>query len=124
MNSKRYLNRSRHHVNKTGVSVPLRNFFFLTNFTRQIDQGIQNDNGSSSLNGAEAFLNDINATKNANNTIIGHLNINSFRNLFPFAEKIIQVFHIFLVSESELDNTFPTNLFKVNGFKIFRYDRN
>ena len=91
----------------------------MTNFTRQIDQGIQNDNGSSSLNGAEAFLNDINANKNANNTIIGHLNINSFRNLFPFAEKIIQVFHIFLVSESELDNTFPTNLFKVNGFKIF-----
>ena len=96
----------------------------MTNFTRQIDQGIQNDNGSSSLNGAEAFLNDINANKTANNTIIGHLNINSSRNLFPFAEKIIQVFHIFLVPESELDNTFPTNLFKVNGYKNFRYDRN
>ena len=62
--------------------------------------------------------------KNANNTIIGHLSINSFRNKFVFAEEIIQVFDIFLVSESKLDNTFPTNLFKINGYKIFRYDRN
>ena len=28
------------------------------------------------------------------------------------------------MSESKLDNTFPTNLFKINGYKIFRYDRN
>ena len=60
--------------------------------------------------------------KNANNIIIGHLNINSFRNKFVFAEDIIQVFDIFLVSESKLDNTFPTNLFKINGYTIFRYD--
>ena len=62
--------------------------------------------------------------KNANNTIIGLLNINSFRKKFVFAEEIIQVFVIFLVPESKLDNTFPTNLFKINGYKIFRYDRN
>ena len=62
--------------------------------------------------------------KNANNTIIGHLSINSFRNKFVFPEEIIQVFDIFLVSESKLDNTFPTNLFEINGYKIFRYDRN
>ena len=62
--------------------------------------------------------------KNANNTIIGHLNINSFKNKFVFAEEIIQVFDIFLVSESKLDNTLPTNLFQINDYKIFRYDRN
>ena len=55
------------------------------------------------------FLNDIKKikqqrVKNANNTIIGHLNINSFRNKFVFAEEIIQVFDIFLVSESKLEN--------------------
>ena len=81
------------------------------------------------MNSAEAFLNDIIKIKqqtvnNANNTIIGHLNINSFRNKFAFAEEIIQVFDTFLVSESKSDNTFPTNLFKINGYKIFRYDRN
>ena len=43
--------------------------------------------------------------KNANNIIIGHLNINSFRNKFVFAEEIIQVFDMFLVSESKLYNT-------------------
>ena len=58
----------------------------------------------------KVFLNDIKKKKqqqrlkNANNTIIGHLNINSFRNKFVFAEEIIQVFDIFLVSESELEN--------------------
>ena len=119
INSKRHLNRSRLHLNDTGVSVLVRNFkTFLTNFEWQIDQGIQNDNSSPSLNGAEAFLNDIKKikqqrVKNANNTIIGHLNINSFRNKFVFAKEIIQVFDIFLVSESKLDNTFPTNLFKI-----------
>ena len=118
------------HLNDTGVSVLVRNSkTFLTDFEWQINQGIQNDNSSPSLNGAEAFLNDIKKikqqrVKNANNTIIGHLNINSFRNKFVFAKEIIQVFDIFLVSESKLDNTFPTNLFKINGYKIFRYDRN
>ena len=48
----------------------------------------------------EAFLNDIKKIKqqrikNANNTIIGHLNSNSFRNKFVFAEEIIQVFWYF-----------------------------
>ena len=43
--------------------------------------------------------------KNANNIIIGHLNINSFRNKFVFAEEIIQVFDMFLVCESKLYNT-------------------
>ena len=113
--SKRHLNRSRLHLNNTGVS--------------QIDQVILNDNSSPSLNGAQAFSNDTKKikqerVKNANNTIIGHLNINSFRSKFVFAEEIIQVFDIFLVSESKLDNRFPRNLFKINGYKIFRYDGN
>ena len=101
---------------------------FLTNIEWQLDRCIQNDNSSPSLNSAEAFLNDIIKIKqqrvnNANNTTTGHLNINSFRNKFAFAEEIIQVFDTFLVSESKLDNTFPTNLFKINGYKILRYDR-
>ena len=72
------------------------------------------------------FLNDIKQqrVKNASNTITGHLIINSFRNKFVFAKEIIQVFDIFLAFESKLDITFPTNLFKINGYKIFRYDQN
>ena len=61
---------------------------------------------------------------NTNNTIIGHLNINSFRNKFVFLEGIIKLFDVFLVSESKLDHIFPGNQFRINGYKIFRLDRN
>ena len=61
---------------------------------------------------------------NANNLTIGHLNINSFRNKFVFIEDIIKLFVVFLVSESKLDHTFPSNQFRINGYKIFRLDRN
>ena len=61
---------------------------------------------------------------NASNTIIGHLNINSFRNKFAFAKDIIKLFHVFLVSESKLDHTFPSNQFGINGYKMVRLDRN
>ena len=59
--------------------------------------------------------------KNAN-TIMGHLNSNTFGDKFVFAEEIIQVFDIFLVSESKLDNTFLANLLNINGCKVFKYD--
>ena len=56
--------------------------------------------------------------------IIGHLNINSFRNEFAFIEDIINLFDVFLVSESKLDYTFPSNQFRINGCKTFRLDCN
>ena len=53
INPKRHLNRSRPHLNDTGVSVLIRNFRnFLTDFEWQIDQGIQNNISSPSMNGA------------------------------------------------------------------------
>ena len=33
-------------------------------------------------------------------------------------------FSIFLISESKLDSSFPNSQFKINGYKIFRRDRN
>ena len=53
---------------------------------------------------------------------MGHLNSNTFGDKFVFAEEIIQVFDIFLVSESKLDNTFLANLLNINGCKVFKYD--
>ena len=65
INSKRHLNRSRLHLNGTGVSVLVRNFkTFLINFERQFDQGVRGGNSSPSLNGAEAFLSDIKKSNN------------------------------------------------------------
>ena len=71
INLKGHLSRSRLHLNDTGVSVPFRNFkTFLTNFEWQIDQGIDSDNSNPSLNGVEAFLNDIKKTEGKKMLII------------------------------------------------------
>ena len=61
---------------------------------------------------------------NANNTVIGHLNINLFSNKFVFVKDIIKLFDAFLVSESKLDHTFPSNQFRINGYETFSIDRN
>ena len=47
-----------------------------------------------------------------------HLNINSFRKKFVFTKDIIKLFDVFLVSESKLDHTFPSNQFRVNDYKV------
>ena len=50
--------------------------------------------------------------------------INSIRNKFILAERIVKAFDLFLISESKLNGTFPTNQFHIFGFKVFRRDRN
>ena len=55
---------------------------------------------------------------------IGHLNINSFRNKYEMCAGFIKNFNLFLISESKLDDNFPDKQFHINGFKIFRCDRN
>ena len=47
-----------------------------------------------------------------------------FRNKFVFIEDIVKLFDVFLVSKSKLDHTFPSNQFRINGYKIFRLNRN
>ena len=62
---------------------------------------------------------------NASNTIIDHLNLNSFKSKCAFVEDIIKLFDVLLVSESKLDHTFPNDQFRINnGYKIFRLNRN
>ena len=60
---------------------------------------------------------------NASNKTVGHLNINSFTNKFVFVEDIIN-FDVFLVSESKLGHTFPSDQFRINSYKIFRLHHN
>ena len=56
---------------------------------------------------------------------MGHLNINSVRNKFEYLKPVISpIFDIFLVSESKLDDSFPNSQFSLNGYKMFRPDRN
>ena len=59
------------------------------------------------------------------NIIIAHLNINSLRNKFDALVHIINGnVDILVVVETKLDQTFPENRFRINGFKKpYRRDR-
>ena len=62
---------------------------------------------------------------NANRLIIAQLNINSIRNKFDALKTNISgKIDILVITESKLDNTFPTNQFLIEGFSPpFRLDR-
>ena len=62
--------------------------------------------------------------KNFNKLILAHLSINSLRNKFEFLISLIKDNTDFLmISETKLDQSFPTNQFMINGFSApFRLD--
>ena len=127
INPKRHLNKSRLHLNDAGISVLVRNFkAFLSNLDwKKYEYSVSGN--SPFVTGDSVPSNDIIRMKkqrlyNVNKTTIGHLNINSLRNRFTSIEDIIKLFDVFLLSESKLDHTFPTNKFRINGYKIFRLD--
>ena len=57
--------------------------------------------------------------------ILVHLNINSIRNKFEALKFIIDNnIDIFLISETKLDDSFPSAQFLVKGFSVpYRFDR-
>ena len=61
---------------------------------------------------------------NAKNIIVGHLIVNSLRNKFlSIKELLASNIDIFLLSETKLDDSFPINQFRIEGYWLFRYDR-
>ena len=57
--------------------------------------------------------------KNINHVIIAQLNINSPRNKFDFLKETVTGFvDILLISESKLDDSFPTAQFQINGLLV------
>ena len=58
--------------------------------------------------------------------LLGHLNINSVRNKFEALAYIIDNnIDLLLISETKLDDSFPTAQFQMNGFSVpYGYDRN
>ena len=63
--------------------------------------------------------------KKYNKIIFAHLNINSIRNKFDMITDLIKGrIDILLISETKIDNTFPTSQFVIPGFSSpFRLDR-
>ena len=50
---------------------------------------------------------------NLKNIKLGHLNVNSVRNMFSFIAELVKI-----------DGSFPSRQFAVDNYKIFRRDRN
>ena len=63
---------------------------------------------------------------NPKNMIIGHININSLRNKYVPIRSILQngLCDIFALSETKLDESFPTAQFHISNFVLHRKDRN
>ena len=56
---------------------------------------------------------------------MGYLNSNSLRNKFEFLKSIISPnYDRFLVLETMLDESFPSNQFSICGYRMVRPDRN
>ena len=64
-------------------------------------------------------------TKNLNQIVLAHPNINSFRNKFEIhADQITGNVDLMVISEAKLDDSFPESQFKTPGyFSPFRLDR-
>ena len=55
---------------------------------------------------------------------MGHLNVNSLRNKFTAVEELIKgKTDIDLISETEIEESFPNQQFKINSYKTIRRDR-
>ena len=64
--------------------------------------------------------------QNINNVIVGNLNINSLSSKHDDLKMLISDnFDIFIITETKLDNTFPSSQFFIEGFSPpYRLDRN
>ena len=63
--------------------------------------------------------------ENSKNITMSHLNVNSLRNKFISTEELIKSkLDIFLVSETKIDHSFPNQQFSIDGYKMYRRDRN
>ena len=64
-------------------------------------------------------------SKNPNRLIMVQLNINSLRYKF---DSLVETLHsnvdILLITESKIDSSFPTAQFKIEGYTVYRLDRN
>ena len=63
--------------------------------------------------------------KHPNRVIIGHININSIRNKFYYLIAITKGnVDVLMISETKLDESFPSMQLNIDGYNYFRSDRN
>ena len=63
--------------------------------------------------------------RNLNGFLLAHINIKSVRNKFDqFVSSIKNNIDIVMISETKIDNSFPTAQFHIEGYCICRLDQN
>ena len=92
------------------------------------DLNVENSETNSTVeNGVDEFIKYLQnlRIKTSGNLLIGHLNINSIRNkVNMLSYMIVNKIDILMISESKLDDTFPTSQFVIDSFtEPFRLDR-
>ena len=145
INPKTHLNKSRPYLNRNGYEKLGKNFvnFIRSNYTwppetnkkTNIDIGISST--YSTLNEKSEIDNEVVyhitntdlkslCIRNLNKVVVGHLNVNSVRNKFDFLPHHVKgKINILIISETELDESFPTGQFLLDGYSVpFRFDRN
>ena len=84
-----------------------------------------NNKTETEYNDADPFriLRDI-KIKNLNRLVISHLNINSIRNKFEPLKNIIKGnLDILVLTETKIDESFPNQEFRIDGYTSIRLDR-
>ena len=127
INPKTHLNKSKLHLNRNGyetlsknfVNFTRNNYTWLTDTNKKANIGIGASSTFSTLNEKSEIDNEIvdhitNADlkslrkRNLSKIVVGHLNINSFRNKFDFlAHQVKGNTDILMISETKLDERFP-----------------
>ena len=128
INPSKHLNRSALHLNHLGTPVLTVNFLDVLN-SLDSEQWLEwkgSSNSDKNSSKSEA-LNEVTflSRKFTKNIFFGYLNINYVKNKlealeFPTKDK----FGVFLVSESNLDSSFPETQFRIPIYRIFRQVRN
>ena len=106
----------------------------LSNISDTLDvRNISNHNENTNLNSTSISNDDTDAytilkdlkSRNTNRIIFSHLNINSIRNKFDMLSDLVaNKVDVLLISETKLDDSFPTGMFLIPGFsKPYRLDR-
>ena len=112
----------------------IRKLWLLESYQRSCSKTIEKPNyeislaeGENEANTEENNLSELKSirNKNINRVIIAHLNINSIRNKIDMlTNNVSGNIDILMLSETKIDNSFPTQQFKINGFSNpYRIDR-
>ena len=111
-----------HFVGLPGISIPCDEGEDLLASTSDTDT---NDDGEMTISDPSVILNNLRA-KNPNKPIIAQININFLEKKFePLLSLVKDTVDILMISETKLDDTFPYDQFKIEGFaQQFRLDRN